>query len=189
MKRLSWYKPGKVIHVNDVMQKNYSYKLTASPGQQFDKGFRPYLTPQEMLELGVFEGKYMNDCVNEFPMEWYKNAKTSKVADASINLFGIKSRLSLQEWRRRKWIPITDGDPDIRGWFQWYARYWIGRRIPHIDAIQIKRWRAFIRHKAQVVADSIRLKIKTKKQILERKHRLRQRQALLQWAYNPFIVK
>jgi hypothetical protein len=176
---------------NDKMQKNYSYVLTAPAGKKFDPLFKPDLTPAEMLAMGVFEGKYLNDCRNEFPQEWYLHGKftQTKHADASVNLFGIKSRLSLQEWRKRGWIPIAKGDHDPRGWFQWYARYWLGRRIPHIDEIQIKRWRAFVRHKAQVIIDSVNKKITTKKQILTQKHRLRQRQALLQWAYNPFVVK
>ena len=126
---ISWYKPGKIIHVNDKMQNNYSYELSELPGKKFSKDFKPELTPQQMLAFGVFEGKYLNDCENEFPKEWYSTAKKlgklSQVADPTLNLFGIKSRLSLQEWRKRHWIPIIKGDNDVRGWFQWYCRYWI----------------------------------------------------------------
>jgi len=180
-KPLKWYKAGKTITVNDKMQTGYSYTLAENPGKKFDPGFKPELTPAQMLKLGVFEGKYLNDCENEFPIEWYKHAKTSEVADETINLFGIKSRLSLPEWRKRKWIHM----PDPRGWFQWYCRYWLGRRIPELDELQINRWRAFIRHKAQVVKSYKKLKVKPS--VYE--HRPRQRQALLQWAYNPMVKK
>lgn len=188
-KPLSWYKPGKTINVSDKMQDNYSYKLDARPGKDFDSEFKPELTPQQMLELGVFEGKYLCDCTDEFPTEWFTNAKLSpEKPDISLNLFKIKSRLSLQEWRRRKWIPIVPGDKDIRGWFQWYCRYWIGRRDTNVDSVQIARWKAFTRHKGQILA-SLRRMQSDKRPVSKpelMKHRPRQRQALLQWAYNPF---
>ena len=188
-KPLKWYKIGKTINVRDKMQSNYSYTLTAAPG---DLSFKPYYSPAQMLKLGVFEGKYLNDCFNEFPAEWYSDAADKlrpDKADVSVNLFGIKSRLSLAEWKKRKWIPIAPGDKDIRGWFQWYCRYWLGRRIPEIDHIQIARWSSFVRHSGQI-KESIRsmsaaLRPKTKAQL--KKHRPRQRQALLQWAHNPWV--
>jgi hypothetical protein len=169
---------------------SYTYKLTYKCGTHLKYGgddsngdkikygdFTPYYTPQQMLTMGVFEGKYMNDCRNEFPKEWYKAAdrrgKLSKEANPLLNKFKIKSRLSLQEWRKRKWVPITKSDKDIRGWFQWYCRYYIGRRIPAIDIKQINRWKSFKRHFAQV-----------KKNARGQLHkRPKQRQALLQWSW------
>ena len=127
-----------------------------------------------MLELGVFEGKYLNDCRQEFPSTWFTKAKTSLQSTPGINCFKLKSRLSLQEWQKRGWIL----EPDIRGWFQWYCRYYYGRRIPEIDKIQIKRWRSFARHAAQIRKNCL---------AFDYDCRPRQRQALLQWAYNPFI--
>lgn len=190
-KKLSWYKPGKTIHVSDRMQTGYNYRLIARPGKDFDPEFRPELTPQQILAYGAFEGKYMCDCTDEFPAEWYTSAKLSpEQPDVSVNLFKIKSRLSLQEWRRRKWIPIVPGDKDIRGWFQWYCRYWIGRRDPNVDHVQIARWKAFIRHKGQILA-SLRRMPAAKRPVSRpdlMKHRPRQRQALLQWAYNPWAA-
>ena len=186
---LSWYEPGKIVKVQDRMQ-NSSYLLTKMPGKDFDPEFKPELSPEKMLELGVFEGKYLCDCQEEFPKEWYAKAKLSPLkSDPSINFFKIKSRLSLQEWQKRGWIPIAPGDPDVRGWFQWYCRYWIGRRIPNIDTIQIKRWKAFVRHKAQVEHSLARLPEAKRPQSLADLmfHRPRQRQALLQWAYDPCI--
>lgn len=162
------------IIVNDKMQKNYQYELTAPEGKGFDPSFKPDLTPPQMLELGIFEGKYLNDCREEFPASWYKKAKLSDKADPEINYFKLKSRLPLAEWRRRGWI----AEPDPRGWFQWYCRYYRGRRIEGLDQWQIKRWRAFIRHKAQIEHNCFNGDLNC---------RPKQRQALLQWAYNPFI--
>lgn len=160
--------------MNDHMQKGYQYRLIARAGKDFDEGFKPHFTPQKMLELGIFEGKYCNDSQNEFPKEWFKKAKISEVADPSFNYFGIKSRQPLSIWRKKGWII----DPDPRGWFQWYCRYWLGRRIPKVDAVQIRRWRAFARHAAQVRINCLKHCLAC---------RPRQRQALLQWAYDPFI--
>lgn len=164
-----------MIVVNDKMQRNYAYELVEPEGQNFAAGFEPELTPIQMLELGVFEGKYLNDCQAEFLETWFAKAHiSSQKADEMQNCFHLKSRLSLQEWRRRGWII----EPDPRGWFQWYCRYYRGRRIPEVDAKQIKRWRAFKRHLAQVKNNCYAGDLEC---------RPRQRQALLQWAYNPFV--
>jgi hypothetical protein len=191
-KPLRWYRPGRTVTVCDKMQSRYSYTLASAPGE-LEKGFAPALTPAEMLDAGVFEGKYLNDCILELPREWYAAAlaagKLSPGApDAALNAFGVKSRMSLGEWRRRGWIPAAPGDPDVRGWFQWYCRYWLGRREPVLDAVQIARWRAFRRHEAQVRAAAAALKARAPRTLAaKRAHRPRQRQALLQWAYAPFI--
>ena len=136
-----------MIIVNDKMQKNYEYELVEKEGSNFDFEFKPELTPKQMLEFGVFEGHYLNDCRKEFPDDWFINAKLSmNKLDIECNLFGVKSRQSLSVWRNKGWII----EPDIRGWFQWYCRYYMGRRIEKIDKIQIKRWKAFKRHKIQI---------------------------------------
>lgn len=164
-----------LISVCDKMQSGYTYELTEPMGENFSPLFKPELTPQQMLELGVFEGHYLNDCQNEFPHEWFVNAKLSlEKPDVNCNCFKVKSRQSLQEWRQKNWII----GPDVRGWFQWYCRYYMGRRIPFIDEVQIKRWRAFYRHVAQ---------LKKNCALADFACRPRQRQAVLQWAYNPFI--
>ena len=163
------------ITVNDLMQKNYSYFLTEPIGENFDPLFKPELSPFEMLTLGVFEGKYLNDCQKEFPASWFLKAKLSPLTpDINCNCFKIKSRQSLQIWQQKGWII----EPDIRGWFQWYCRYYMGRRIPEIDKLQINRWRQFKRHKAQIEKNCIPFDLNCRK---------KQRQALIQWAYNPFI--
>ena len=176
------YNVGITIHALNKMDKGkYSYVLEAPFGVIDHPDFDPYLSPQEMLELGVFEGKYLNDCVLEFPKEWFiKAIKAGTLSpegpNIDCNYFGIKSRQNLAKWRENGWIPQTKNDPDNRGWFQWYCRYWIGRRIPELDDIQIARWRAFKRHYGQV-----------KKNCGDLSCRPKQRQALLQWSYNAFI--
>ncbi len=164
----------KRIHVNDTMQTDYSYELVAPAGKAFADNFSPFLTPKQMLEMGVFEGKYLNDCRDEFPSSWYKTAKLSDTPNPELNYFGIKSRQPLSVWRAKGWIY----GPDPRGWFQWYCRYFQGRRLPDVDEIQIKRWRAFARHAGQIRANCAPGDIFCRK---------RQRQALLQWAYDPMI--
>lgn len=164
-----------MIIVNDKMQQNYTYDLVEAMGVNFDGDFNPELSPKQMLEMGVFEGHYLNDCQDEFPKDWFLNAKVSSLEpNIECNYFKIKSRQSLKSWREKGWII----EPDVRGWFQWYCRYYMGRRIDVVDKIQIKRWKLFRRHKAQIEKNCFSFDIDC---------RLRQRQALLQWAYNPIF--
>lgn len=165
---------GRIIHVNDTMQSDYSYERVAPTGAAFAPGFDPFHTPAEMLAMGIFEGKYCNDCQDELPKQWLAKAKLSDTPDESINYFGIKSRQPLSVWRDKGWIY----GPDPRGWFQWYCRYYLGRRLPDIDDKQIKRWRAFSRHAGQIRANCDPGDIFCRR---------RQRQALLQWSYDPLI--
>jgi hypothetical protein len=163
-----------MISVNDRMQSGYIYRLDALVGADFDPEFKPVFTPKEMLRMGVFEGKYLNDCTDEFPRDWFETAKIVARADESINYFGIKSRQPLSVWREKDWIY----GPDPRGWFQWYCRYFMGRRLPEIDRIQVKRWKGFARHAGQIKANCDPGDIFC---------RPRQRQGLLQWSYDPMI--
>lgn len=157
--------------VNDSFQKNYIYYLTEPKGKNFDLDFKPDLTPKEMLELGVFGGKYMTDCKKEFPENWFTKAKLSpKRKDVSLNFFKIDASQPLSVWRKKGWIR----DQDPRGWFQWYCRYFMGRRSID-DERQIKRWKAMKRHIAQ-----IKKNCKPK----DLNCRIKQRQALLHWAYD-----
>ena len=141
----------------------------------FYKIFRPELTPKQMVNLGVFGGSYFNKKqIKEFPKSWFKNAKLSEKFDVSLNRFKVKSGLTRKEWIDKGWI----FKEDPLGWFQWYCRYSNGRRIQNIDQIQMQRWFNFTRH------------VKAIKKNCERNDltcRRRQRQAILQWAYNPFI--
>ncbi len=168
------YQIGDVVSVNDTMQQGYQYEIEAPYGSSFAEGFDPFYSPIKMLEMGVFEGKYLNDCRLEFPDDWFTNAKTADIPDPELNYFGVKSRQPLSEWKRKGWII----DPDPRGWFQWFCRYYMGRRIPGVDAHQIKRWKAFKRHLAQVRSNC---------DSGDWSCRPRQRQALLQWSYEALI--
>lgn len=162
---------GQRITVNDLMQAGYVYLLTEPEGRNFHPDFRPELTPREMLALGVFGGKYMTDCAAEFPPEWFEKAKLCpERPDPDLNFFGVNASQPLAVWRAKGWIYPEDP----RGWFQWYCRYYLGRRCPD-DERQIRRWHAMRRHLAQI-----------------RKHcrrgdftcRRKQRQALLHWSYD-----
>lgn len=161
----------KKILVNDKFQKGYEYQLIEPVGENFSADFRPELTPCEMLNLGVFGGKYLNDCQNEFPENWFIDAKLSKAGkDVSLNYFNVDASQSLSEWVKKGWIHPQDP----RGWFQWYCRYYMGRRTDD-DARQIKRWKAFRRHEAAVKKHCERYNFSCRK---------KQRQALLHWAYD-----
>jgi hypothetical protein len=161
----------KRIVVNDLMQKGYQYELSETIGKNFHPDFKPELSPREMLELGVFGGVYMRDSRKEFPLAWFKNAKLAKdKKDKSLNFFGVNASQSLKEWRKKDWIHSDDP----RGWFQWYCRYYMGRRHEDDDR-QIKRWKAFRRHWSAV-------KMHCHKGDYD--CRPRQRQALLHWAYD-----
>jgi hypothetical protein len=162
----------RVTIVNDRLQKGYRYELVAAVGRNFHPDFRPDLTPAEMLALGVFCGKYMADTRKEFPASWFTRAKLSPSRrDCSLNYFGVDASQPLSVWRKKGWIHADDP----RGWFQWYCRYYMGRRLPEEDARQIKRWKAIRRHIAQV---------KRHCEPGDLTCRRRQRQALLHWAYD-----
>jgi len=163
------------VEVNDLMQQGYVYKLTEPVAKNFHPGFEPELTPAEMLELGVFGGRYMTDCRDEFPAAWFKKAKLChRYHDPDLNFFGVNASQPLAVWREKGWIYHEDP----RGWFQWYCRYYQGRRCLD-DERQIKRWRAVRRHIAQ-------LKKNCRKGDLE--CRRKQRQALLHWAYDSRLL-
>lgn len=194
-KSIKWYISGKTIKVKNKMQKNYKYTLTFEAGKSLKKGgfdennkmikyknFNPKYTPQQMLRMGVFSGKYLNDQIFEYPREWYLTPRgdfnrqkfSPEMADAKCNFFCVKSRQSLIVWKKKGWVPCHKNDKDLRGWFEWYCRYWLGRRQPEVDTIQIKRWRSFARHYGQFKkhTEGKALNIHPKR-----------RQALLQWSY------
>ena len=153
------------------MQNDYTYTLVEPIGRHFASDFKPELTPQEMLRIGVFGGKYMTDCTREFPEEWFEHAKLcAERHDPKLNCFGVNASQPLAEWRRKGWIYHEDP----RGWFQWYCRYYMGRRCAD-DARQIARWKAIRRHIAQIRKNCVRGDLLC---------RPKQRQALLHWAYD-----
>ena len=163
--------PERTVTVHDKMQRGYRYLLTAPAGRNFHPRFSPELTPKQMLELGVFGGKYMTDCRKEFPASWFKHAKLSpQRRDRALNFFGVDASQPLSVWRKKGWLHPDDP----RGWFQWYCRYYMGRRTAD-DARQIRRWRAIARHVAQIRNNCERGDLDCRR---------RQRQAVLHWAYD-----
>ncbi|HXX40815.1 MAG TPA: hypothetical protein VEI58_00945 [Chthoniobacterales bacterium] len=159
------------VEVNDRMQKRYVYYRTKSIGREFRRGFSPDLSPKQMLRLGVFSGKYLNDCRDEFPADWFEHAKLCRDRhQPKLNFFGVNASQPLSEWRKKGWIYHEDP----RGWFQWYCRYYMGRRCVDDDR-QIKRWRAVRRHIAQLKKNCARGDLNCRR---------KQRQALLHWAYD-----
>ncbi len=167
-------KPQKII-VNDKMQQGYYYFLTEPVGKNFDPRFKPGLTPKEMLSLGVFGGKYITDCQQEFPKSWFVNAKLSpEKHDPKLNFFKINASQPLSVWRDKNWI----NPDDPRGWFQWYCRYYLGRRSSDDDR-QIKRWLAIKRHLTQIKKNCPPQDLNCRR---------RQRQAVLHWAYDARYI-
>lgn len=161
----------KIVVVNDLMQSDYSYELTEPMAENFDPLFKPDLTPAQLLKMGVFGGKYMTDCRQEFPADWYTEAKLSaRRRNPELNFFGVDASKPLSYWQEKGWLH----EDDPRGWFQWYCRYFMGRRHAD-DERQIKRWRNMNRHISQLKKNCIRGDLLC---------RPRQRQALLHWAYD-----
>ncbi|MBP7113962.1 MAG: hypothetical protein KBA40_00745 [Candidatus Peribacteraceae bacterium] len=161
----------RIVHVKDTMQ-TATYALTEPMGKNFDQRFTPDLTPKEMLTLGVFGGKYMTDCRKEFPSDWFTDAKLChEKHDPSLNCFGVNASQPLSVWRKKGWIHPADP----RGWFQWYCRYFMGRRMPKEDDRQIRRWLAIRRHVSQILKNCERGNLQCRK---------KQRQAVLHWAYD-----
>ena len=159
----------KTIKVKDSLQ-TYTYTLSEPEGENFAEEFKPDLTPKEMLELGVFGAHYFEGEHDEFPKDWFTNAKMSDKHDPTRNYFCVDASQSRQEWQRKGWI----NEQDPRGWFQWYCRYYYGRRIED-DVRQIKRWKAIRRHIGQIKAhcspgDELCRPV--------------QRQAVMHWAYD-----
>jgi hypothetical protein len=164
--------PNRIVIVNDRMQQGYRYECVAPAGRAFDPAFTPDLTPKDLLAVGVFGGKYMTDCRDEFPASWFARAKLSpQRRDVSLNFFGVDASQKLSVWRAKGWIHPDDP----RGWFQWYCRYTMGRRMPQEDQRQIKRWKAIRRHVRQIERNC---------EPGDLGCRPRQRQALLHWAYD-----
>ncbi len=167
---------GKIIKVDDRMQRGYRYELSAPIGKGFRLDFSPELTPKQMLELGVFGGRYLRDCRKEFPATWFAKAKFHPAGvpghSPELNFFRVDASQPISVWQGKGWI---NGEHDPRGWFQWYCRYYMGRRLPEEDDRQIRRWKAIRRHIGQI-----------KKNCRPRALACRpaQRQALLHWAYD-----
>jgi hypothetical protein len=167
----------KKVRYSDSFQKNYHYTLTEPVGRNFNLDFKPHLSPKEMLKIGVFGGAYFIGVKglipSDLPKSWFKGVKLSEDGEkhGELNLYRVRASQPLSVWKKKGWI--YKDDP--HGWFQWYCRYYLGRRIPEEDARQIKRWRAIRRHIAQV---------KKNCRAGDAACRPKQRQAILHWAYD-----
>ena len=161
----------KKVMVHDLMQQGYSYELSEPEGEHFHPDFKPELTPKEMLKMGIFGGKYMTDCKGEFPADWFAEARLCHERHLpELNFFGVNASKPLSYWRAKGWIYHEDP----RGWFQWYCRYYLGRRCAD-DERQIKRWKAMRRHIMQLKKNCRNGDLGCRR---------KQRQALLHWAYD-----
>jgi len=174
------YKVGTKIVVHNKMQKDYEYELVEPVGENFASDFKPRYTPSQMLTEGVFGGKYCNDQILEFPASWYEDSRLSPEGNNSLmNRFKAESRTGLNSWEDEGWLNSVDP----RGWFEWYMRYYLGRRIEDdfngqpYDRYQINRWKSFARHFGQVKANC---------DANDMECRAAQRQALLQWSWPSY---
>lgn len=160
------------VAVKEEYQTGYRYTLTEPVGKNYDPGFKPDLTPQEMLSLGVFGGAYFSAVPSEFPKSWFTHAKLASGGkpQKELNYFGINASQPREVWQAKGWMHKDDP----LGWFLWYCRYYLGRRHED-DARQIKRWKAYRRHLSQVGLNCYPGDIHC---------RPKQRQSLLHWAYD-----
>lgn len=163
----------RVILVQESYQAHYQYRLDEPTGSHFQDEFNPDLTPKEMLSLGIFGGYYTPFPMREFPPDWYQgvNFSANGRPDPKLNYFKVNASQPLSEWQRKGWIYPEDP----LGWFQWYCRYYQGRRIGDEDLRQIKRWKNMKRHVCQLQRCC---------QVGDVLCQPRRRQALLHWAYD-----
>lgn len=163
----------KIIHVDEIYQSGYAYPLDEPVGRNFAEDFTPDLSPKDILRLGIFGGDYFTVVPKEFPADWFEAVELSNGngGKKERNYFGVMASQPLKEWQRKGWIYPEDP----LGWFLWYCRYYMGRRIPSEDERQIKRWKNMRRHVSQ---------IQNSCNPGDELCRPRQRQALLHWAYD-----
>jgi hypothetical protein len=116
--------------------------------------FRPNLTPKQILKMGSFGGTYFRDIhssvtnknykgktvIKEYPDDWFKGVNIEKKVissnyDKNVNTYKVKCGSTLEDWESKDWI----SKQDPYGWFQWYCRFYMGRRTKD-DQRQIDRW-------------------------------------------------
>ena len=116
--------------------------------------FTPNKSPSEILHEGAFGGSYfrplksrklgilIQDDWKGLPPSWIQGLDVHRylinpVYDADANKYKVSCGQSIEEWEAAGWIAF---EYDIRGWFQWYCRFFQGRRCED-DERQVSRWR------------------------------------------------
>lgn len=115
--------------------------------------FHPNMTPKEVLQAGSFGGtyfrpiyssvtgkQYKDEALLELPSDFTeglnrKKMVTSSKYDEGVNTYKVKCGGSLEMWEESGWIHKQDP----YGWFQWYCRFYGGRRSAD-DERQVGRW-------------------------------------------------
>ena len=127
--------------------------------------FSPNKTSIEIIKEGAFGGTYFRDIYSGINEKWYKNSwkefvhlknidakfYASDYYDVNVNKYGVKCGTSLRFWENKGWINKIDP----YGWFQWYFRYWLGRRSED-DKRQINRWKRIVSRFRGILVKMIR---------------------------------
>lgn len=108
--------------------------------------FHPNLAPRDCIRAGMLSGTYFSRTdlisVGEFPVDWFEGLDPDTYSGDrernEVNMYGVHAGTSQADWERAGWMHSDDP----RGWFQWYCRYWRGRRHED-DERQIDRWARF----------------------------------------------
>lgn len=157
--------------------------------------FQPNLTPKQVFKLGAFGGTYFRPIKSgitkksyasahkEFPKSWFSGLDVdeevmSERCDKSINAYGVTSGTSLKYWESKGWIKSQDP----YGWFQWYCRFYQGRRT-NDDERQIDRWLGIAGSNGRFRKRLINECKKKKKKYNDYDVSPVIRQLLLQWGY------
>ena len=115
--------------------------------------FGTNLTPIEVIKKGSFGGTFFRDIYSGVSHKFYRNSwkefkelknidcnyYSSDYHDASLDKYGVKCGTSLRFCENKGWINKIDPYE----WFQWYFRYYLGRRSED-DKRQIKRWKEIV---------------------------------------------
>ncbi|GAA99042.1 uncharacterized protein L969DRAFT_606417 [Mixia osmundae IAM 14324] len=157
---------GQEFHPPDPQQ---SFTITAPPPKRDPKSkeftfhesehaerllFHPNLSPEEVLRRGAFGGSYFrpieskklgkefHDDWSDLPRSWFEGLEHQKYLtnpeyDVEVCCFKSKVGQTYEAWEDQGWIKY---EHDVRGWFQWYCRFFLGRRCED-DERQMSRWK------------------------------------------------
>lgn len=148
------------MNVDDLQVSWSSWTPSASPPTRDEAGFfhfdshpdfMPNKSPTEVVREGAFGGSYFrplyskklgitisNDCpaslAEDLDASFYL---TSPTYNPEANKFKVACGQSIEQWEANGWI---NHQFDVRGWFQWYCRFFDGRRCADDDR-QVSRWK------------------------------------------------